>query len=107
MFNKGMGNIYKQAQQMQKKMSQVQEDLKNVQVEGTSGGGMVKVIVNGKKDIISIDIDKSVLKEEKEMLEDLILAAFKQAMENADRKAEEMMKAITGGTLPNFNLPGF
>ena len=41
------------------------------------------------------------------MLEDLILAAFKQAMENADRKAEEMMKAITGGALPNFNLPGF
>lgn len=107
MFNKGMGNIYKQAQQMQKKMSQVQEDLKNVKVEGSSGGGMVKVMVNGKKDIISIDIDPSVLKEEKEMLEDLILAAFKQAMDNADKKAEEMMKAITGGVLPNFNLPGF
>jgi len=107
MFNKGMGNIYKQAQQMQKKMAQVQEDLKKIHIEGSSGGGIIKVVVNGKKEIISINIDDSVLKEEKEMLEDLILAAVKQAMENADTKAEEMMKSITGGITPNFNLPGF
>ena len=68
MFNKGMGNIYKQAQQMKKKMAQVQEDLKKIHVEGSSGGGIIKVIVNGKKEIISINIDDSVLKEEDEVM---------------------------------------
>ena len=105
MFNKGMGNIYKKAQQMQKKMAEVQEELKNTIVEGESGSGMVKVTVNCKKDLLSINIDESVLKEDKDMLEDLILVATSQAMSNADRKAEEMMKNVTGGMLPNF--PGF
>ena len=107
MFNKGMGNIYKQAQQMQKKMAKVQEDLKNLSVEGNAGDGMVKVVVNGKKDLLSVDINESVLKEDKEMVEDLILVAIKQAMSNADHKAAEMMKDVTGGALPNLNIPGF
>ena len=105
MFNKGMGNIYKKAQQMQKKMAEVQEKLKNTTVEGESGSGMIRVIVNCKKDLLSINIDESVFKEDKDMLEDLILVAIKQAMANADRKAENMMKNATGGMLPN--LPGF
>ena len=105
MFNKGMGNIYKKAQQMQKKMAEVQEELKNTTVEGEAGSGMIKVTVNCKKDLLSINIDESVFKEDKDMLEDLILVAIKQAMVNADRKAENMMKNATGGMLPN--LPGF
>ena len=107
MFNKGLGNIYKQAQEMQKKMAQVQEELKNTKIEGQSGGGMVKVLVNGKKDLLSIDINESIMKEDKEMLEDMVLAAVNQAMKNSEKKAEEMMKSVTGGALPNFNLPGF
>jgi len=105
MFNKGMGNIYKKAQQMQKKMAEVQEELKSTIVEGEAGSGMVKVTVNCKKDLLSINIDESIFKEDKDMLEDLILVATKQAMANADKKAEDMMKNVTGGMLPN--LPGF
>ena len=105
MFNKGMGNIYKKAQQMQKKMAEVQEELKNTIVEGEAGSGIVKVTLNCKKDLLSIDIDVSVFKEDKDMLEDLILVAIKQGMANADTKAEDMMKNVTGGMLPN--LPGF
>lgn len=105
MFNKGMGNIYKKAQQMQKKMAEVQEELKSTIVEGEAGSGIVKVTLNCKKDLLSIDIDESVFKEDKDMLEDLILVAIKQGMANADTKAEDMMKNVTGGMLPN--LPGF
>jgi len=105
MFNKGMGNIYKKAQQMQKKMAEVQEELKSTIVEGEAGSGIVKVTLNCKKDLLSIDIDESVFKEDKDMLEDLILVAIKQGMANADTKAENMMKNVTGGMLPN--LPGF
>jgi len=105
MFNKGMGNIYKKAQQMQKKMAEVQEELKNTIVNGEAGSGMVKVTANCKKDLLSINIDESVFKEDKDMLEDLILVAIKQAMTNADKKAEDMMKNVTGGMLPN--LPSF
>ena len=104
---KGMGNIYKKAQQMQKKMAEVQEEMKNTKVEGESGDGMIKVVVNCKKDLLSIDIDKDILAEDKEMIEDLILVAINHAMLNADKKAEDMMKNVTGGALPNFNMPGF
>ena len=104
MFNKGMGNIYKQAQKMQKKMAEIQEELKNLEIEGSSGGGMVRVVVNGKKDIISINIDDSVLAEDKEMVEDLVLSAITQAMENAEKKSQDMMKSATGGLMPN--IPG-
>ena len=104
---KGMGNIYKKAQQMQKKMAEVQEEMKKITVEGQAADGMIKVIVNCKKDLLSIDINQEILSEDKEMIEDLILVAVKQAMANADKKAEEMMKNVTGGAMPNLNMPGF
>ena len=102
-----MGNLYKKAQQMQQKMAEVQEELKNTNVEGESGDGMIKVVANCKKDVLSINIDDALLAEDKDMVEDLILVAVKQALENADKKAEEMMKSVTGGSMPNFNMPGF
>ena len=101
---KGMSNIYKQAQQMQKKMQKVQDELLNLEIDGQSGGGMVKIIVNGKKDPISISINEDIFKEDKEMVEDLILAAMKNALQNADKIAEEKMKSVTGGSMPN--IPG-
>ena len=105
MFNKGLGNIYKQAQQMQKKMAEAQEQLKELEIEGNSGGGLVRIVVNGKKDILSVTIDESILKEDKEMVEDLMMAAIKQAMTNAEAKAEDLMKNVTGGVMPK--MPGF
>ncbi len=104
---KGMSNIYKQAQKMQKDMQKVQEELLDLKIDGQSGGGMVKVVVNGKKDPISISINEDILNEEKDMVEDLILAAIKNALENADKVAEEKMKKVTGGSMPNLNIPGF
>ena len=107
MFNKGMGNLYKQAQKMQKNINKIQEELKSLEIVGSAGGEMVKVTVNGKKDIISISIDQEILKEDKEMIEDVVLAAIKKAMENADKIAEDKMKSVTGGMMPNMNFPGF
>ena len=102
-----MGNLYKKAQQMQKKMAEVQEELKNTEVSGESASGMVKVVANCKKDILSINIDQSILTEDKDMVEDLVLVAIKQALSNADKKSEELMKNVTGAAMPNFNIPGF
>ena len=104
---KGMSNIYKQAQKMQKDMQKVQNELAALDVDGQSGGGMVKVVVNGKKDPKSISINEDIFKEDKEMVEDLILAAMKNALQNADKIAEEKMKSVTGGAMPNLNIPGF
>ena len=104
MFNKGMGNLYKQAQQMQKNINKAQEELKALEVEGSSGGNAVKVIVNGKKDVKSIKIEPDILSEDVDMVEDMILGAIKNAMDNADEVAEKKMKSITGGMMPN--IPG-
>lgn len=102
-----LGNMMKQVQQMQAKMVEIQAELEKMEVEGTSGGGMVKVIVNGKQDIISIAIDPEVVdKDEIDMLQDLIVAAINQAKETAQAIQAEQMSAITGGlNLPGMNLP--
>ena len=99
-----MSNIYKQAQKMQKDMKKVQDELENLQVEGQAGGGIVKVVVNGKKEPKTVIIDDSILKEDKDMVEDLILAAMKNAFDNAEKESSEKMKSVTGG-MPN--IPGF
>ncbi len=101
---KGMSNIYKQAQKMQKDMKRVQEELENLKIEGQSGGGIVKVVINGKKEPQSISVDDSILKEDKDMVEDLILAAMKNAFDNEEKESAEIMKSLTCG-MPN--IPGF
>ena len=101
---KGMSNIYKQAQKMQKDMKRVQDELENLKIEGQSGGGIVKVVVNGKKEPLSVTIDDSILSEDRDMVEDLILAAMKNAFDNAEKESAEKMKSVTGG-MPN--IPGF
>ena len=102
MFPKGMGSMVKQAQQMKKKFNQVQDELEKLDIEGQSGGGMVKVVVNGKKDVKSVAIDPNVLNEEVDMVEDLILAAINKAMDNADKISKDKMASLTGG----LNIPG-
>jgi DNA-binding YbaB/EbfC family protein len=96
-------NLMKQAQEFQKKMKQMQEELKNKTVEATAGGGMVTVIANGRQDIISIKIEPEVVNPtDVEMLEDLILAAVNEAKRKSEELAQEEMKKITGG----MNIPG-
>ena len=102
MFPKGMGNMMKQAQQMKKKMQELQDQLEDLDVEGVSGGGMVKVVVSGKKDVKSLKINPDVMSEDVDMLEDLILAAIKIAQKNADKESKDKMGSLTGG----MNIPG-
>ena len=100
---KGFGNMMKQAQKMQAKMMEVQEQLAEERVEGSAGGGMVKAIVNGKQELVEIQIDKEVVDpEDVEMLQDLIVAAVNQANKAAAEIASEKMAEVTGG----LNIPG-
>ena len=102
-----LGNMMKQVQQMQAKMAKIQEELEQMEVEGTAGGGMVKVIANGKQDITSITIDPEVVdKDDVEMLQDLIVAAISQARQKAQEIQSEQMSGLTGGlNIPGLNLP--
>ena len=98
-----MNKLMKQAQQMQAKMSKMQEELENKTYEATSGGGAVKALVNGKKEVLDLQIDKDVVDpEDVEMLEDLILAAVNEAMREATEELNEKMGQMTGG----MNMPG-
>ncbi len=95
-----MSALLKQAQKMQEQLSKAQEELDNLKAEGTSGGGMIKVIANGKQEVESVKIDPEVIDaKDPEMLEDLILAAVNQAIEKAGEMAREHMNNMTGGML--------
>ena len=103
-----IGNMMKQAQQLQKKMAEAQEKLNSIEVEGVSGGGMVKVIASAKGEIKRIMIDDSLMsKEEKEMTEDLIVAAINDAKQKGEEASQEEMKSVTGGIPlpPGMKMP--
>ena len=103
MFPKGgMKGLMKQAQQMQKKMKDMEDELQNTRIKGSVSGNLVEVEANGKKEILSIKIDPSILEEDIEMVEDLVLASIKQASKNVDSEVGDKMKTITGG----MNIPG-
>ena len=98
-----MNNMMKQVQKMQKQMEGMESELEDKEVEASVGGGVVKATVNGKKELISIDIEEDAVDpDDVAMLEDLILAAVNEAMRKADTMAESEMKKITGG----LNIPG-
>ncbi|MGO9740721.1 MAG: YbaB/EbfC family nucleoid-associated protein [Roseiarcus sp.] len=100
--------MMKKAQAMQAKLADAQDELARLEFEGQAGGGVVKLILTGKAELRSVAIDPSLLKpEEKEMLEDLILAAFYDAKAKADRAASEMMQSLTAGMPlpPGMKLP--
>ncbi len=102
-----MGNMMKQVQQMQAKMEAAQAEMAEKEVEGTAGGGMVKVMINGKNEVLSVTIDPEVVdKEDVEMLQDLVAAAINQAYQKVQEMQSEMMSGITGGmNIPGMNLP--
>lgn len=100
---KGMNNILKQAQQLQSKMTQLQEEMANKTVEASAGGGMVTVVANGKQQIVSIKIAPEVVdSNDIEMLEDVVLAAVNSALE----KAQEMVTNAMSGIAGNMKIPG-
>ena len=103
-----IGNMMKQAKELQKKMSDLQAKLDTIEVEGVSGGELVKVIASAKGDIKKIIIDKSLMDpKEKEVTEDLIIAAINDAKKKAEKTSEEEMKNLTGGLSlpPGFKMP--
>ena len=100
---KNMGNMMKQAQQLQAKMVKLQEELSEKTIETSSGGGMIKVVANGKQQIVSIQIEKEVVDpEDVEMLQDLILAAVNDALAKSQEMVSGEMSKLTGG----LNIPG-
>ncbi|MDE0034043.1 MAG: YbaB/EbfC family nucleoid-associated protein [Deltaproteobacteria bacterium] len=99
----GMGGLMKQAQEMQAKLAKIQEDLAKKTVEATSGGGMVRVTVNGQFVLSSIKVDPSAVDpDDVEMLEDLVRAAVNEGLRRAREMASEEMSKLTGG----FKIPG-
>jgi len=103
----GLGNLMKQAQQMQANMQKAQEELANMEVTGESGGGMVKVTMNGRHEARRVQIDDSLLGDDKEMLEDLVAAAINDATHKVEALTQERMSSMTAGmNLPaGFKLP--
>lgn len=100
---KGLGKMMKQAQQLQAKMAKLQEELAEKTVETSSGGGMVKVVANGRQQLVSIQIEQEVVDpDDVEMLQDLILAATNDALAKAQDMVSGEMSKLTGG----MNIPG-
>ncbi len=105
----GMQGMLKQVQKMQEEMQKVQSKLGDLTVSEEAGGGMIKATANGNKELVSLEIDPQVIKsEEKEILEDLVVAAVNKALQSANKLAEEEMAKVTKGMLPpGLNIPGF
>lgn len=104
---KGLGDLMKQAQQMQEKMQEAQQEVANVEVSGESGAGMVKIVMTGKHDVKSVNIDPSLLEEDKEILEDMIAAAVNDAVRKVEEQTKDMMSSVTSGIPlpPGFKMP--
>ena len=98
--------LMKQAQQMQKQMAEVQQKLSELEITGEASNGWVKVVMDGKQKVMDIKIDPSLLNEEIDMLEDLILTAVNQAVTKSHELAEKNMNDVTGNLLGNIKLPG-
>ena len=99
-----MNNLMQQAQAMQEKMQKMQEEIANAEVTGEAGAGMVKVTMNGRHDVRKVELDPSLMSEDKEMLEDLLAAAVNDAVRRVESQQKEKMESLTAGMpLP----PGF
>ncbi|MGD8577355.1 MAG: YbaB/EbfC family nucleoid-associated protein [Thiohalophilus sp.] len=103
----GLGNLMKQAQQMQANMQKAQEEMARLEVTGQSGGGLVKVTMTCKHDVKRVEIDDSLVGDDKEMLEDLVAAAMNDAVRQVEKTVEEKFSGMTAGLgLPDgFKLP--
>ena len=97
----GIGNMMKQAQQMQEQMQKAQEELAEMEVTGEAGGGMVKVTMTGRHDVKRVNIDDSLMGDDREMLEDLVAAAVNDAVRHVEETSQQKMSGLTEG----MNLP--
>lgn len=105
MFN--MGNMMKQAQMMQERLQKVQEEIANLEVTGESGAGMVKITITGSHEVRRVSIDDQLLSDDKEILEDLLAAAYNDAHRRIEEASKEKMSSITAGVNlpPGMKLP--
>lgn len=102
-----MGRLMQQAQKMQEKMQEAQAEIARMEVEGAAGGGMVRVTMNGRHEVLRIAIDDSVVGDDREMLEDLVTAAVNDAVQKVEAESRERFSGMTGGMgLPDgFKMP--
>ena len=102
-----MGDMMKKAQKMQEEMQKAQEEIAKAEVTGEAGAGLVKVIMNGRHDVRKVDIDSSLMTEEKDMLEDLLAAAVNDAVRRVEENQKEKMSGMMSGMglPPGFKMP--
>ena len=107
MFKGGMGNMMKQAQQMQEKMKKAQDELASLEVTGESGAGLVKVTMTCNHNVRRVEIDPSLMQDDKDMIEDLVAAATNDAVRRVAETSQEKMGSVTGGMNlpPGFKMP--
>ena len=105
----GLGNIMKQAQKMQENLQKAQAEIASLEVSGESGGGLVSVIITGRHEVKRVRIDSSLVGDDKDMLEDLVAAAFNDAVHKLERTVQDKMSGLTAGLPPgmmgDFKLP--
>ncbi|NIB44426.1 YbaB/EbfC family nucleoid-associated protein [Pseudomaricurvus alkylphenolicus] len=104
---KGLGDLMKQAQEMQANMQKMQEELANAEVQGESGAGLIKVVMTGRHDVRRVHIDDSLMTEDKEILEDLLAAAVNDAVRKVEANTKAKMGDLTSGMQmpPGFKMP--
>ncbi|MCB1619122.1 MAG: YbaB/EbfC family nucleoid-associated protein [Thiothrix sp.] len=107
MMKGGLGNMMKQAQKMQEDLQRAQQEIAAMEVSGQSGGGLVTVVINGRHECRRVSIDPSILEDDRDMVEDLVAAAFNDAVQRLDVTTRERMSSVTSGMqLPaGFKLP--
>lgn len=103
----GLGNIMKQAQKMQEEMAKAQQEMAMMEVTGQSGGGLVSVVMNGRHEVKRVRIDESLFGDDRDMLEDLVAAAFNDAAHRLEETTRERMAGLTAGLSlpPGMKLP--
>ena len=102
----GLGNIMKQAQAMQENLRKAQEELAKIEITGTAAGGLVTILMTCRHDVRRVQIDAALLKDDKEVLEDLIAAAMNDAVRKVEKTTQERMAGLTAGfNMPGLNLP--
>ena len=106
MFKGNMSKLLKQAQSVQQEIEKVQNQLSDMIIEGESGGGMVKVKVNGKQEVLELNIDETTMDEDKEVIEDLIVSALNKALSKAQIDSQEKMNSVAGGMMSGLKIPG-
>lgn len=107
MMKGGLGNLMRQAQEMQTRMQKTQEEIAKVEVQGAAGAGLVKVTMTGRHDVRRVEIDASLMTEDKEMLEDLLAAAVNDAVRKIEEVTRDKMSSVTAGMPlpPGMKLP--